>query len=110
MKTIIYYFTGTGNSLAAARKIAAGLGDCGLVPIASLEDTPGKIVPQADRVGIVCPVYDAGVPVLVAEFADRLDLSRAGYVFALVTLGGIGVSALHQLDHILRNRNDRGLD
>ena len=28
MKTIIYYFTGTGNSLAAARKIAAALGDC----------------------------------------------------------------------------------
>jgi flavodoxin len=26
MKTIIYYFTGTGNSLAAAKKIAASLG------------------------------------------------------------------------------------
>jgi flavodoxin len=30
MKTIIYYFTGTGNSLAAARKIAAVLEDCEL--------------------------------------------------------------------------------
>ncbi len=38
MKTIIYYFTGTGNSLAAAKKIAAVLGDCTLVPIASLQD------------------------------------------------------------------------
>ena len=110
MKTTIYYFTGTGNSLAAARKVAAILGDCGLVPIASLKDNAGKIVPQADRVGIICPVYDAGVPRIVAEFAARLDLSRAGYTFAIVTLGGTGVSALHQLNKILRKAQGRKLD
>ena len=36
MKTTIYYFSGTGNSLSAARKIAALLGDTDLTPIASL--------------------------------------------------------------------------
>ena len=75
MKTIIYYFTGTGNSLAVAKKIAAALGDCELVPIASLQKTNGDIVPQADRVGIVCPVYFSGLPVMVDSFAQRLDLS-----------------------------------
>jgi ferredoxin len=110
MKSAIYYFTGTGNSLAAARKVAAILGDCGLVPIASLRDTAGKIVPQADRVGIVCPVYDAGVPRIVAEFAGRLDLSRAGYTFGIVTMGGTGVSALHQLNKILTKGKGRKLD
>jgi len=110
MKTIIYYFTGTGNSLAAAKKVAALLGDCGLVPIASLKDIPGKIVPQADRVGIVCPVYDAGVPRIVAEFAERIDLSRAGYTFAIVTMGGTGVSALHQLNAILTKGQGGKLD
>ena len=110
MKTVIYYFTGTGNSLAAARKIAAVLGETELIPIASLADTPGAATPGADRVGIVCPVYDCGVPVMVARFAERLDLSRAEYTFAVVTMGGIGVSALHQLDRILRERQGRGLD
>lgn len=110
MKTIIYYFTGTGNSLAAAKKIAAVLGDCGLVPIASLEDTQGVIVPSADRVGIVCPVYDAGVPRIVAEFAERLDISRAGYTFAVVTFGGMGVSALHHLNGIFEKKQGRRLD
>lgn len=109
MKTIIYYFTGTGNSLAAARKIADALGDCELVPIASQRNTRGDIIPVADRIGIVCPVYDAGLPVMVAEFAGRLDLSRAGYTFGIVTMGGIGVSALHQLDGIFRRRGS-GLD
>ena len=107
MKTTIYYFTGTGNSLAAARKIAGALGETELVPIASLADTPGIISPAADRVGIVCPVYDCGVPVMVANFAERLDLSKARYAFAVVTMGGMGVSALHQLDGIVRERRAR---
>ena len=110
MKTVIYYFTGTGNSLAAARRIAASLGDTEIVPIASLADTPGPVTPDAGRVGIVCPVYDCGVPVMVAEFAGRLDLSGANYTFAVVTMGGIGVSALHQIDGIVRERRGRGLD
>jgi len=50
MKTIIYYFTGTGNSLAVAKKIAAVLGDCDLVPIASLQSATADITPAADRV------------------------------------------------------------
>jgi flavodoxin len=57
VKTILYYFSGTGNSLAAAKKIAAALGDCELVSIASLAKTSGDIVPQAERVGIISPVY-----------------------------------------------------
>ena len=77
MKTIIYYFTGTGNSLAAAKRIVSGIGDCDLVPFASLQDTTGDMTPGTDRVGIVCPVYFSGLPVMVAEFAGRLDLSRS---------------------------------
>ena len=110
MRTTIYYFTGTGNSLAAAKKIAGELGDCTLVPIASLKDTAGEIVPPAGRVGIACPVYDAGLPVLVAEFAARLSLAGTRYVFGLVTLGGTGVSALHQMERILKKKNHRALD
>ena len=110
MKTVIYYFTGTGNSLAAARKIAGALGETELVPIASLANTPGPITPDAGRIGIVCPVYDCGLPVMVADFAERLDLSRAKYTFAVVTMGGIGVSALNQLDKIFNRRQNRRLD
>lgn len=110
MKTIIYYFTGTGNSLAAAKKIAAAVQDCELVPIASLADTPGKIVPAADRVGIVCPVYDAGLPVIVKEFAERLDIGAVPYAFGIVTMGGIGVSALHLLNKILVRGCRKNLD
>jgi ferredoxin len=111
MKTIIYYFTGTGNSLAAAKKIAAVVGDCELVPVAALKEGRDPIIPQADRVGIICPVYFAGLPVMVAECAARLDLTRSQYTFAVVTFGGSGASsALIQLEKILRQRGSTGLD
>jgi ferredoxin len=110
MKTIIYYFTGTGNSLAATQKIASLLGDCELVPIASFKDITGDIVPEAERIGIVCPVYDSGLPILVGEFAGRLDLSNVRYRFGILTLGGTGVAALHMLNDILKKRTGRRLD
>ncbi|GAB7014903.1 EFR1 family ferrodoxin [Methanogenium cariaci] len=110
MKTVIYYFTGTGNSLAAARTVASVLGETECVPIASLRETPGDITPGAERVGIICPVYDAGIPVLVVEFAKRLNLTGTAYVFAVVTMGGVGVSALHQLNGIVKPRRGKSLD
>jgi ferredoxin len=111
MKTVIYYFTGTGNSLAAAKKIAAVLGDCELVPIASLQDNDEVILPAAERVGIVAPVYFTGLPVMVALFAKRLDPAAAQYLFGVMTHGGGGESAaLRQLDGIIRERRGRGLD
>lgn len=111
MKTVIYYFTGTGNSLAVAKKICGGLSDCELVPVASIAGMQGEIIPPADRVGIICPVYFLGLPTIVARFAGTLDLSRCGYTFGVVTLGGSGgASALRQLDGILKKRSGRGLD
>lgn len=111
MKTVIYYFTGTGNSLAAAKQVASILRDCTLVPIAPLTDTPGEIAPGGDRIGIVFPVYFVGLPAMVAAFAARLRLEKRQYVFAIATFGGTGaVPALRQLDGILRQHATRGID
>lgn len=111
MKTIIYYFTGTGNSLAVAKKIAAAIGDCELISVASLQKINGDITPRTERVGIIFPVYFTGLPLMVAGVAERLDLSAVPYVFAVVTHGGGGgSSALQQFDTILRKRKERGLD
>lgn len=110
MKTIIYYFTGTGNSLATAKAICASLGDCELVSIPVLAGSPAEIIPAADRVGIVCPVYGFGLPSIVAAFAERLDLSCTAYSFAVLTMGGMGGSALHQLDRIIRKHDGNQID
>jgi ferredoxin len=110
MKTIIYYFTGTGNSLVAAKSICTHLGDCELVSIASLSAAQGVINAGTDRVGIVCPVYDLGLPSIVAEFVQRLDVSQSAYCFGVLTMGGFGASALHQLDDLVFAHSKRHLD
>ncbi|HWQ65773.1 MAG TPA: EFR1 family ferrodoxin [Methanospirillum sp.] len=112
MNSVIYYFTGSGNSLAVAKKTAAAMGDCELVPIATRMETPGDIIPVTERVGIICPVYFSGLPDMVASFARRLRLTGVAYVFAIVTYGGgIGaISTLRQLDDILKEHSSRGLD
>lgn len=111
MKTVIYYFSGTGNSLSVAKKIAEALGECDVVPIASLRNTPGVITPAAERVGIVCPVYFSGLPLMVAEFVVRIDYSHCRYTFAVVTLGGTGGGpTLRQIDRLIVHGNGRGLD
>jgi len=111
MSNVIYYFTGTGNSLAVAKNIAAKLEETELVPVASFSSTTGDITLEAERVGIVFPVYFVGLPAMVASFAAHLRFRNEQYIFAVGTFGGTGViPALRQLDGILRQNSSHGLD
>ncbi len=111
MNTTIYYFTGTGNSLDVARKIGELLGETEYIPITSQLLKGGAVTAETGRVGIVCPVYFSGLPVMVESFAKAFHPGKAGYLFAVVTHGGGGGSAaLRQLDGILKGRTGRGLD
>lgn len=110
MKTTIYYFTGTGNSLVVARNIATILGDTDLVPIAALMKEKQDITAPKGRIGICCPVYDMGIPVMVREFLRGLSISPDSYLFAVLTLGGTGASALKMIDHAVKSRNGRGIN
>ncbi len=86
MKTDIYYFTGTGNSLAAARGLAARL-DARLVPVASLIGDE-RIDAESEVIGIVFPAYWGKVPAIVRNFASRLRGLKGNYLFAVGTCGG----------------------
>jgi ferredoxin len=97
MTGTIYYFTGTGNSLAAARTIAESLGDMSLVPISS---TAGKGAQGLGVTGLVFPLQFCGLPEVVRRFAGRLDLDLSEYTFAVVTRRGGPSRALCQLRDI----------
>jgi ferredoxin len=104
MNTILYWFSGTGNSLAVARALAEKLGETRLIsiPRAMKGETP-----PAERIGLVFPVYAFGPPKMVAEFVDRLPADASDYIFSVATMGGMP-GATHA---ILRSRlRRRGLD
>lgn len=87
MSAMIYYFTGTGNSLAVARDIARGLKDSQLIPITQ-ENIP-PLPKDATVLGIVYPVYAWGPPKIVDRFVKQLQRTpQLQYCFSVVTAGG----------------------
>lgn len=86
MKSVVYYFTGTGNSLVAARDIAGGM-QCELraIPSALKEST---IEPDADKIVLVFPVYAWGPPTIVRRFVRKFTTLKGKSVFVVLTYGG----------------------
>ncbi len=70
MKTVIYYYSGTGNSLWTARTAAAEIGDARVLPMAWSKDD-GEAA-GADAVGLVLPVHMWGIPALALRFIERM--------------------------------------
>ena len=83
-KIEIYYFSGTGNSLHAARELAKRLPGAVLIPIMSVmkEET---IRSRAETVGLVFPIHAFTIPIIFKEFLKKADFSTASYMFALST-------------------------
>ncbi len=86
MKNTIYYFTGTGNSLAAARTLSGDGKDYGLVPITGLVKQD-KVEIACEKAGFVFPVYFAGLPGLAKKFIKKLEFKNDCYIFAVLTCG-----------------------
>ncbi len=111
---MIFYFSGTGNSEYAARKIAGILED-EAVSIAECTRSGRFAFTLADgeRLGFVFPVYFYGVPTIVLEFIGRLGLQGHAnhYTFAVCTSGGDPAGALPMLRRALaRKGTGLGLD
>lgn len=103
MKTTIYYFSATGNSLKLARDLGRGLGDCALVSMAKADTIPGP----AERIGFVFPVFAWGLPRIVREFVEGLDLGKAQYIFAVATCVAIPGKTLRELAHLCRAKGTK---
>jgi ferredoxin len=100
MKSAIYYYTGTGNSLWAARLLAAELGDTRVLPMR-------RAAPETDDsevLGLVFPVHIWGVPRRVVDFVKNLPEGRARYCYAVAVNAGQVASTLKQLERLLKRR------
>lgn len=100
MDSVIYYFSGTGNSLKVAKDIASKLGNTALIKICkdNMMLSEGTVF---KKVGIVFPVYYYGLPVMVKEFVENLRLNSDSYVYTVATCGGSVGVAVKRLKHIL---------
>lgn len=96
MANVIFYFTGTGNSLAVARQIADEMGDTKLVSISDAIKA-SNVDLKFERIGFVFPVYFSRVPSIVKHFIAKLKFTKSEYLFAVITYAGVYGQALKQL-------------
>jgi len=93
----IFYFTGTGNSLFAARKIADATG----AALISIPQVIGeKRTYTDDCIGFVYPQYAIGLPKMVRSFILN-NTFAADYIFAVDLYAFIRANALGEIAGII---------
>jgi ferredoxin len=101
MKTRLYAYTGTGNSLWIARQLALELKE------ATLEFMPypsRDFEVEADGVGIIFPVHIWGLPIRVIQFVTHLRVKPGTYLFALAANASQVAATLLQLQKLMSTR------
>lgn len=106
MSVKIFYFSGTGNSLLLARRIASKIEGAELLPAVSLYGGNSRKV-EVDAVGFVFPVYCLDIPDFIKDIIEKNDFSGVGYFFAAVTCGGTPGNTLGSLDRKLRAKGKK---
>jgi flavodoxin/NAD-dependent dihydropyrimidine dehydrogenase PreA subunit len=107
---MIFYFSGTGNSLQAAKSIAEHNGEK-LISIAALMNTEENhfeyTLKDSEAVGFVHPVYAWGPPRIVLDFIKKLELNnyKNNYIFSVVTCGDNIGNTMKVLQTCLKNKN-----
>lgn len=102
MTTVIHYFSGTGNSLLVARKLAQRLGDAAVRPLGDLlESGGGDALDDADVIGFVFPVYFDRMPEIVRRAVSAYSPHDDPYIFAVSTSGATTGNALCDVDSLL---------
>jgi Pyruvate/2-oxoacid:ferredoxin oxidoreductase delta subunit len=102
MTTPIFFYTGTGNSLWAARKVAGCLGQPALISMSRNRKEPVSC--DAERIGLVFPVHIWGVPPPVIDFLQCLKADPSQYIFAVAVNAGQVAATLIQLYEFLRTK------
>jgi flavodoxin len=98
MENTVYYFTGTGNSLAIAKNIGKVINNCNIVSIAKNISNVNELQPKG-IVGFVFPVFYCGIPKIVKAFLENINLSEAYYVYVIAVYGAdLGnAGCIHQI-------------
>ncbi|GMO25995.1 MAG: EFR1 family ferrodoxin [Termitinemataceae bacterium] len=109
-KNVIFYFTGTGNSLRSANLIAGRIGDCDVINVAHVKKSDGydgyMLEGKPEKVGFVFPAYAQGLPNIMRKFIKTLEMPgiRTAYFFAVVTCGSASGNALAQVQALLSSK------
>jgi ferredoxin len=109
MKHIVYFYSGTGNSLAVAKKLEDAGADVHSISFEyqkMQESQENHIICKASKIGFVIPTYYLGLPRIVHEFIKALDIRNADYIYVVATMGGnIKGGIIRQIKALIKEKN-----
>lgn len=101
---MIFYFSATGNCEHVAKRIAAATGD----ELRSVTDCRRRDVYAFDEgcetIGIISPTYSWGLPLVVKEFLERLEVPTPKYLWFVATFGTTPGQTGRFAEEILKRR------
>lgn len=99
---MILYFSATGNSEYVAKRIATKTDDIAVSITDCYKKQTFSFDKKYETLGIISPTYSWGLPIIVIEFLQRLDLSyKPNYIFFIATYGTTPGQTAKFADNIL---------
>ena len=102
MKTTIYVFSATGNSLTTAKILAEKMG-ADLVSVAYARQLT-EVNEDSDMIGFVFPVYYGNMPYPVREIITKMNFRSDAYIFTVATYRGHAGDVAKRMDVLLKTR------
>jgi len=101
MLNIVFYFSGTGNSLKVAKTITDELGNCEIISMGKKEKF--SLLKKYDTIGFIYPDYFWGLPKRVIEFVRDMNIgeNKNTYFYSIATYGGNVGNTIYQLYELL---------
>lgn len=96
-KRLVFFFTGTGNSLFIARQFSDA-------PISIPQELKkSQLEYEADEIGFVFPDYAAAAPMIVQDFVSK-GTFKAPYIFSVITYGNASVNVAEWWNDFSRSK------
>ncbi len=101
-RRVIYCFSGTGNSLRAALRIAEAIGGAEVVSVRCAPESVPAV--DASVIGFVCPVYEWDIPGAMKDFVRRLQINPDAYIFMVTTYIAIHGRCFETMEALLAEK------
>lgn len=101
-KRVIYYFSGTGNSLRTAMKIAEEMGGAEIISVRCAPESVSA--EEAAVIGFVCPVYEWDMPGIMKDFVKKLKINPNAYIFMIATYIAVHGKSFETMESLLAEK------
>lgn len=101
----LYYFSGTGNTLLAAREMQKAFAEKGLrCTLRRIEASDPQKTDLSHTIGLAFPIAAFTTYPLVWDFVHKMPEAKGTKAFALSTMGGLSLCAMGPLKRVLKQK------